>query len=121
MKNHIIALSALMLLSTLSEVYAATMEDKPMATEMKQSMPETGAETMTRPMDADKASKTMMPATGKRMNTGAQDKMQKMQNTKKAKHSGSTKGSAPMMEEGKAVDTMEPMKPDTKESTMPQR
>lgn len=63
MKKHIIALSAIVLFSVLQGANAATMEDKPMATEMQQPMQPSGTETMAKPMTADETQKTMMPAT----------------------------------------------------------
>lgn len=125
MKNHIIALSAIMLLSTLSGAHAATMEDKPMTTEMKQAMPATGSKSMTKQDVTGAANPTMMPATDKGMTMGTKEKAQKMQIKKEKKQHGAMKESskmapaAPMMNKAKAADTMGTMQPEVKESMRP--
>jgi hypothetical protein len=125
MKNHIIALSAIMLLSSLSGVHAATMEDKPMPMEMKQTMPATGSESMTKQEATGAANPTMMPATNKGATMVTKEKTQKMQGKKEKVQHGAMKESskmapaAPMMDKGKAADTMGTMQSETKESMKP--
>jgi hypothetical protein len=126
MKKHIIALSAIVLFSVLQGANAATMEDKPMGTEMQQPMQTRGTETMTKPMAADETPKTMMPATEKKGVMGAEKQTQKMDTKKKSMHSDTMKKSskmepaAPMMEQDKTGTTMGTMKPDAKETMKPQ-
>lgn len=132
MNKHIIAISTIILFSVLQGANAATMEDKPMATEMKQPMQASGAETMAKPMATDETQKAMMSATEKEAAMGAKNQAQKMDKKKKSMHPDTMKKSskmepdAPMMEKGKADGTMgtlkpETMKPETKEAMMPQR
>ena len=125
MKIHITALNAVMLLSTLSGAYAATMEDTPMTTEMKQAMPATGSESMTKQEATGTANPTMMPATDKGMTMGTKEKAQKMQGKKEKmqhraiKESSKVAPAAPMMNKGKAADTMGAMQSETKDSMKP--
>ena len=119
MKTHILILSAIVLLSVLQGANAATMEDKPMATEMQQPMQPSGTETMTKPMAADETQKSMMPATERKGAMGAEKQTPMMDTKKKSMHSNTmmkstkTEPAAPVMEQDKNGTTMRTMKQET--------